>query len=359
MPALITHDRFGKDLLKKGAAPFVSTDRECAAFLLGNQGPDPLFYCVASPSLWGYRKLGNLMHRDEPSVLIMALLDSVDEVPASGRSIARAYVAGFLCHYLLDRAAHPLVYSQEFEICDAGIEGLTREDGAEVHAVIESEIDEVVLFTREGAAHPLVYSQEFEICDAGIEGLTREDGAEVHAVIESEIDEVVLFTREGLTIADFKPHREILRCDEQTLSIVSYLVAIATEKALGITTRFDLFAKSVHGFRLLQGAVFHSPRGVKRRVLGATERLLRSHSFLQAMTHRPIGEECCRFDNHDNHPWTNPFTGDVSTASFQDLFDRAQAEAQEALATLFDGSFSDQDAKRITRNQNFSGEPVA
>ncbi len=31
MPALITHDRFGKDLLKKGAAPFVSTDRECAA----------------------------------------------------------------------------------------------------------------------------------------------------------------------------------------------------------------------------------------------------------------------------------------------------------------------------------------
>ncbi len=312
MPALITHDRFGKDLLKKGAAPFVSTDRECAAFLLGNQGPDPLFYCVASPSLWGYRKLGNLMHRDEPSVLIMALLDSVDEVPASGHSIARAYVAGFLCHYLLDRAAHPLVYSQEFEICDAGIEGLTREDGTEVHAVIESEIDEVVLFTRE-----------------------------------------------GLTIADFKPHREILRCDEQTLSIVSYLVAIATEKALGITTRFDLFAKSVHGFRLLQGAVFHSPRGVKRRVLGATERLLRSHSFLQAMTHRPIGEECCHFDNHDNHPWTNPFTGDVSTASFQDLFDRAQAEAQEALATLFDGSFSDQDAKRITRNQNFSGEPVA
>ena len=312
MPALITHDRFGKDLLKRGAAPFVSTDRECAAFLLGNQGPDPLFYCVASPSLWGYRKLGNLMHRDEPSALIMALLDSVDEVPASGRSIARAYVAGFLCHYLLDRAAHPLVYSQEFEICDAGIEGLTREDGTEVHAVIESEIDEVVLFTRE-----------------------------------------------GLTIADFKPHREILRCDEQTLSIASYLVAIATEKALKITTRFDLFAKSVHDFRLLQGAVFHSPRGVKRRVLGATERLLRSHSFLQAMTHRPIGEEYCRFDNHDNHPWTNPFTGDVSTASFQDLFDRAQAEAQEALAILFDGSFSDQDAKRITRNQNFSGEPVA
>ena len=68
MPAIITHDQFGRKALAKAAAGVVSNERERNAFLLGNQGPDPLFYCVANPTTAKYHKLGNLMHHADPQL---------------------------------------------------------------------------------------------------------------------------------------------------------------------------------------------------------------------------------------------------------------------------------------------------
>lgn len=62
----------------------------------------------------------------------------------------RAYALGFLGHYVLDSTMHPLVYFHEFQLCDAGEPGLSRADGNEVHAVIESEYDEMVLTVKRG-----------------------------------------------------------------------------------------------------------------------------------------------------------------------------------------------------------------
>ena len=73
MPAIITHDQFGRKALAKAAAGVVSNERERNAFLLGNQGPDPLFYCVANPTTAKYHKLGNLMHHADPSALLFSL----------------------------------------------------------------------------------------------------------------------------------------------------------------------------------------------------------------------------------------------------------------------------------------------
>ena len=74
MPAIITHDQFGRKALAKAAAGVVSNERERNAFLLGNQGPDPLFYCVANPTTAKYHKLGNLMHHADPSALLFSPL---------------------------------------------------------------------------------------------------------------------------------------------------------------------------------------------------------------------------------------------------------------------------------------------
>ena len=43
MPALITHHLFGEDVLPELPAGLVEGEEEVLAFLLGNQGPDPLF----------------------------------------------------------------------------------------------------------------------------------------------------------------------------------------------------------------------------------------------------------------------------------------------------------------------------
>ena len=70
--------------------------------------------------------------------------------PPREKPLGRAYALGFLCHYALDSTVHPLVYCHEHALCDAGEPGLTRDDGSEVHGVIESELDEMVLFAKRG-----------------------------------------------------------------------------------------------------------------------------------------------------------------------------------------------------------------
>ena len=49
MPAIITHDRFAHEMLELPATSFISGTEEKNAFLLGSQGPDPLFFCVVTP----------------------------------------------------------------------------------------------------------------------------------------------------------------------------------------------------------------------------------------------------------------------------------------------------------------------
>ena len=47
MPSIITHDTFGQDIDRDLFTSIGGSRDEAEAFLLGNQGPDPLFYSVA------------------------------------------------------------------------------------------------------------------------------------------------------------------------------------------------------------------------------------------------------------------------------------------------------------------------
>ena len=310
MPAIITHDQFGREALKGAASSVASSKQEKDAFLLGNQGPDPLFYCVANPTIARHHELGSKMHHEDPTVLIYSMAQSLVYLPAAAHPLAKAYIAGFLCHYLLDRAEHPLVYAQQFALCDAGIDGLSEKDGSEVHAIIESDLDEMMLWTHEGK-----------------------------------------------TVASFDPHKEILKADKQTLAIISYLVCMTVRDAYGKEIPANLFSKSVLSFRRIQ-RVFHSPRGIKRAALGNIERAFRKHSFVQAMSHRAVESDASEFDNHQHAAWINPFTKSVSTASFQDLFNQALEQAAVAIPEVTSKDFTMERARALTQGLNFSGEPM-
>lgn len=311
MPAIVTHDQFGREALTKPYASFLSSKREQKAFRLGNQGPDPLFYCVANPSLASYGHLGSQMHHERPAAFLCALHRNLAHLPATAQPVARAWAAGFVCHYLLDRTAHPLVYAQERTLCAAGVDGLTERDGNEVHAIIESTIDEVVLFTRTGK-----------------------------------------------TTAGLRPRCAAPRCDAQSLAAISYLVTLAVEDVYHLAVRPDLFAKSVRAFRAVDGLVFKSPSGRRRAVLGRIERVFRPHSFIQAMTPRDVRATSCEFDNHEHSAWENPFTHATSTDSFFDLFAQAQDEAARAVPLFLSDGFDEEAARSITRGLDFSGEPI-
>lgn len=310
MPAIITHDLFAKDIYGAAFESIGGTRDEAEAFLLGNQGPDPLFFVGADVRYLAWRDLGSALHRRQPAELLVAFKRAVPQLPSSSRSTARAYVLGFACHYLLDRAVHPLVFCQERTLTGAGVEGLTPDDHSEVHAVIETDLDELALTAKRGES-----------------------------------------------VASFNPARSILKGSDAMLSTVSRLYAAAVRDALGSSIPENLFRASVRADRAAQ-RVLYSPSGAKRRALGILERTVRPHSMLAALSHRGTERAETPFANEQGEPWTDPFTGQGRTESFWDLYENARAEALAALATLDDDEFGEAEARQLAADLNFYGEPV-
>ncbi|BAK45594.1 zinc dependent phospholipase C family protein [Eggerthella sp. YY7918] len=310
MPALITHDFFGRDVYDRLYDLIGGSRDEAEAFLLGNQGPDPLFYTVLSPQLRAHNRLGNTMHNKKPSELLAALKDSLKLLNSAEAPIGRAYALGFLCHYVLDSTMHPFVFFHEYQLCDAGEPGLSRADGSEVHAVIESELDELVLFKKREA-----------------------------------------------TVAEFNPSSEILKASDFVLRTISKMYVYVAITVYGLIIPETMFKTAVEDFRIAQRAFF-SPRGVKRAIVGRAEQLARPYSFFRAMSHRPVALTESAYDNRDHKTWENPFTGEVRTLAFWDLYDEALAKARADIQTFDQASFDVEDARSITGDRNFSGEPV-
>lgn len=310
MPAIITHDFFGRDVYDALFQTIGGSRDEADAFLLGNQGPDPLFYTVASLRVTAYHKLGNVMHSQKPAELLAALKESLGVLEEDEKAIGRAYALGFLCHYALDSTMHPLVYCNQYALCDAGEPGLTRDDGSEVHGVIESEFDEMVLFAKRGD-----------------------------------------------TIATFNPSREILHASAFVLRAISKMYAYLALNVYGEIVPRDLFEVAVKDFRLVQG-LFYSPTGTKRALIGNVERLLRPHSFYQSMSHRAVETTESVFDNHERAAWTNPFTGDVRTTSFWDLYEQAQTKAKGLIAAFDQPGYTVEKTRELTGELDFSGKPT-
>ncbi len=311
MPALVTHDFFGRDVYNR-LYSFIGDSRdEADAFLLGSQGPDPLFYLALNPAYLRHARIGSTFHRENPNELLVAFKESLDVLSEAEAPIGRAYALGFLCHYALD-----------------------------------------------AKVHPFVYFNEYQVCDAGIQGLSRSDGSEVHAVIESELDELMLFSRRSITIAEFNPASESLKASNDVLRIISKMYAYVALKVYGIAVSPNMFTAAVRNYRFTMHAT-HSPYGVKRAIFGSLECVVRPHSMIRALSLRPIERTESMFDNREHASWENPFTGEASTASFWDLYDEALQLAFDAIDAFEEPDFDLAAAHALTNDINLSGGSVA
>ncbi|MBS5865444.1 MAG: hypothetical protein KIC37_03705 [Coriobacteriaceae bacterium] len=315
MPAILTHDFFGQDSLGavSSVLGFESFD-EHDAFLLGNQGPDPLFYLLADPLIDSRtHDVGELMHHLRPAQLLLALHDSLATLPFSERHVAEAYAAGFLCHYLLDSTVHPLVFAEQYGICDAGI----------------PELD-------------------------------RSDGGRVHAEIERDLDEAVLFSHKGVTVKEHIPWKECLRASDATLATIDKMYSYAIRWTYGRSLPRNTFTHAVKSFRLVQH-LFWAPYVAKRELLGKLEQKFshQRYSLYRAMAHRLRAEATSDFDNRERATWTDPFTGKLRCEGFWDLYRAAQERVQSAIRTFFAADFDERAANLLTGGLNFSGEVVA
>lgn len=303
MPGIIAHHLFGEDAYGTLRAVVGEGDAPRAAFLLGNQGPDPLLCLKVLPPRFAYRTIGNTMHVKAPTELLAALHRrfvaeagceaSAGAGPGADAPTRRAFALGFLCHYLLD-----------------------------------------------STAHPLVIAQQRAYCDAGVAGLTGENAGEVHALIETELDEYALATRRGLTVGAFSPHREVFGDVGEILPALSPGVAAVAADAYGVRMPAGAFANGVRLHRIAQASL-DSKRDGLRRLVDYGRLAGSAYTRIQAMTHADTLRTDSPFANSEHLPFPHPFAeGRMFSASFDELYDAALARACELAPSFAQTAFT-------------------
>lgn len=132
MPAHYAHLLFGQKVLAALRGPVGEVARrDRYAFLAGLQGPDILFYYHPLSSN-PVKREGDAIHDRPGTVFFRQAAQVLGRRDTPG---GRSYLAGFMCHYMLDSACHPLV---ERGMEAAGVS----------HTQLETELDRDLLVRR-------------------------------------------------------------------------------------------------------------------------------------------------------------------------------------------------------------------
>ncbi|MCI1964709.1 MAG: zinc dependent phospholipase C family protein [Oscillospiraceae bacterium] len=106
MPAAITH--YCQALRVWNQCQQELSLKSADAFLWGAQGPDFFYYHrILQPWSKNIREIGDRLHHEKPTRVLSAMRDFQN---SKGNELTKSYLCGFLCHYSLDRTAHPFVY---------------------------------------------------------------------------------------------------------------------------------------------------------------------------------------------------------------------------------------------------------
>lgn len=304
MPALITHRLFGEESIDRLPLGVISDEEERVAFLIANQGPDPFFFHVRTTNMRSCMELGKQMHRCFPSYQFGALRDGVSYLPERDEGVGRAFVLGLLSHYVLDRTAHPFVYAQQW--------GIQKVDESLAHA-----------------------------------------GSQVHALIESDLDLLMLQKkRGGATVEEFPPVEELITTDRVNKvagALLSHMASVVYNLHVGLAEYGSAVADMQMVYRLIEPA-----GSLGGRAAAALEGLVADYSLLGALAHR-VTRETPAAGNPEHRVWENPFTGSVSHESFPEVFDRA-LDDYERVAKVF---IESGDMKAVTGHRNYSGRVLA
>jgi hypothetical protein len=302
MPALLSHHLFGRAILARQNHRVYTTRDARDAFLLGNQGPDPLFYATRSLALVNIKTLGSRLHNEHISTYLKVWRELLANAEGYPHEILQAYLNGYLCHYALDRTAHPLIYAFE----------------------------EAILY-------------------AGAAGINLDDGSFIHGQIEADLDVFLLYQLTGRTIDEYYIPKQVLYSSTRALFCIGQLYREAA-RLLGSKVPQEVFSLSVEDMRTAV-RLLYSPGGTKRGLVGHLERLVRPHSLLQAMSHRREAAFDNWYANEEHVAWLHPQTRERRTESFVDLFDAALETAFEDMELFSAGA----PVVEITKGLDFSG----
>lgn len=302
MPAIICHHIFGEDACAMLPEGMVVGEEELLAFLLGNQGPDPLFarFSTLPGSAAADHRLAHNMHDELCGQALMAFRDGVQHLPLPDERIGRAFVLGLLAHYRLDSVAHPFVFAQQEALA--------------------------------AASPALAGAQE-----------------DLHAVIESDIDSWILWEKRRATVLERPAHMNLMRT-QRICRVAGALFSQVAFSVYGHTMGAEEYGACVADYEFEYRMLDPAGSPVAQAV-GALERVVKPHSFAQAMAHRVVRSCECAAANLDRRAWVDPTDGRVRHESFADLFAEALAGYPELAEAFVRGN--------IEFSLNYNGVPEA
>ena len=306
MPAIITHHLFGEDAVQELPEGLRFTEEELLAFLLGNQGSDPFFFCfTATPAaIQACHTFARVLHGEREVDALLAARDAAACLRKDDQGVGRAFALGLLAHYLLDSEAHAFIHAQEEQL----------------YAVDES---------------------------------LRSEQAQVHALIESELDTWMLWSTRKLTITEAPAHSNLTRT-EHVSRIAGTICSQVAWQVFGITLSPDRYEGCLRDYELVYRAIDPTGNPYGRMITGA-ERLGTHHSLLDALSHSDKPSDDCPAANLACHPWRDPLTGEEQTTSFPDVF-YDTLKSWPALSEAF--VRGDRTALEALAQRTYHGEPL-
>lgn len=299
MPAFSTHYLFAEELMDKlNALADFRLNRD--AVYIGAQGPDIFFFHRALPWQKGksLRKAGSAMHRAKCGDIIDRFTGYCKTL--NEPDIAKSYVYGFLLHYALDRICHPYIYFIQNRIT----EKFKNMNPNSVHNMIELSLDSVLLSEKKSAANPKAYKTEYMI------RYTDKELSEVSAVLASAGDlfPPYVFTDQDVSCA-IKDTRAAQRLLLDTAGNKEKFLKLSERLAFPFTGNFRISS------------------------------FLRTNDL----------EKAIKYVNMNNRKWRSPYSDEIRSESFTELYELAKTDAVKMINSLNAGCTGE----AITSNISF------
>lgn len=299
MPSFSSHYIFAKEMI-----PFLNNTADFKineeAVLFGAQGPDIFFFHRTFPWMIGksLRKCGSKLHRAKPAVLLenMRKYCKISKKP----EIAKSYIYGFLLHYALDRNCHPYVYFYQNKITSKN--KLTNPHTA--HNIIEFSMDTYLLSKRLSIMNPSKFNTAYTV--GSNPAVIAEIGMLLEYVIPRTIGQKVSSKQAETALKDLK---EIQKMSFDPIGYKKILL-----------TPLEIIAAPISG----------------------------NFKFTAMMRPKDL-EKAKKYGNICNDKWQSPYSSEIRSESFEQLFEFSKTDAIQMLTKFIKGT----DCREITENKSF------
>ena len=268
MPGFKSHYFFGQKLQKNLS---LSKDsyilKHEKAYNLGLQGPDIFFYFA--PAYLFYKKnIGTVMHSEATMAFFGNLFETRSLLKKkSSRSIADAYIAGFMAHYTMDCWVHPYIYYRTREL-----------------------------------RHPDQKSYNFGL----------------HVFLETDMDNTLLAHYLHKKPTAFDPWNTISISSEEA-AVISQLLERSIRKTYPEIHFPRLFIRGAFYAMKCEQHMMHDPSGVRKVFLRHIDQLFTHQACVSPMVPSDTIQRYPDPCNLRHKKWRNPW--DSSHTSFEDVYE--------------------------------------